>query len=834
MKGEKMERGKKLESVSWATECNLSQVNLFRSESSPSEVGLKAPDHPQSKVSNSNIVYFDGSHASEAGPSEGRGCANPLSGKAVLHIPQIPWRTPPKLDLRAKFHVAAGEESEEKHRLIRELMAVYNHVSAIPPGYCNSHIDPTVCGPSLVNHMFPTSCKLAHSPLISFDVEDRHFDDRHTPVIPLIAIEEIEEMSFQSNKTAALNIPISLQPSKLPLSPLPTEILCQHKPLLSPEPSKGQNYDITTLQDLPGPMAAVAAAAAAIMKSKDPGSLIDPGLLIKFLSNPKMTQKLVIELGLAPDYTTGTSGSKVFEPSVPQLSSNPSFLIEGCKPTNYGTEDASSSLTVKESPDAAVKPIANAATTETGLLPGLKLVEGSFHSLNSTSASNAASTTRGIFSGWKLVDEAIHYRNSTPSLVKKSFSENIQSANAGYDALPRSVNQLLAANAKIDTGLGPKPVKTSVLLPSLTSNLLNEKSFSEHCQTADAGCAFILKSSYNLSGSTPDSFSKKYTGKHIQLADSGNVVVSRSLEQALGTNTEIGRGTRSKPMTPIVASRSSTSDFPSDQSQNFMSEHSQLINPRNMSGPSVLKSSSGASFGAGTGFGHKGVNDNLPLFGSLSIPKSVHFVDSQPQVPGLKHWNDEHVSHYRARNKYFAGVTPLIPTSLNPNMENFEKPAKEYGSYETLLNAFPETKHPLVPLATPLSGSMEPFMRNLQSAELLPAAVYASLFSSSTTSVPLSKDVNYLKYLIKQHGEEKVIWDYELSQYGQPHNNLHAKDSDVKYQKPCIYYNSSKGCRKGSSCPYPHEIPEQQRSDGAYEVPGTKRMKLGGEFTGRM
>ncbi|KAL3527197.1 hypothetical protein ACH5RR_011853 [Cinchona calisaya] len=684
------------------------EVKLF--QDCPSEVGLKAPDHPQSKVSNSNIVYFVGSLASEVGPSEGRGHANPSTEKAILHIPQIPWRTPPKLDLRAKFHVAAGEESEEKHWLSRELKAVYNHVSAIPP-------------------------RVAHSPLISLDVEDHHFDDRPTPVIPLIAIEETEEMIFQSDKTAALNIPINSQPSKLPLSPLPSKILCQHKPFLSPEPFKGENYDITTLQDLPGQMAAVAAAATAIMKT--------------------------------PDSTTGTSGSKVCEPSVPQLSSNPSFLIEGCKPTNYWTGATSSSLTVKESPDAAGKPIANAAATEPGLLPGWKLVEESFHSLNSTSASNAASTTRGIFSGWKLVEESIHYRNSTPSL-------------------------------------GRNPLVKIFSQPMLDMMLYQ--------------------------GSTPNSVGKKYTGKHIQLADSGNVAVSRSLKQALGTNTEIGRGTRSKPMTPIVSSWSSTSDCPSGRSQNFMREHSQLVNPRNMS---VLKSSSGASLGAGTGFGHEGVNDNSPLFGSLSIPKSVYSVGSQPQVPGLKHWNDEHVSHYRARNKYFAKVSPLIPTSLNPNVENFKKLAKEYGSYETLLNAFPEAEHPLVPLASPLSGSMEPFMGNLQSAQLLPAALYASPFSSSTTSVPLPKDINYLKSLIKQHGEERFNWDHELSQYGKPHNNLHAKDSDCKHWKPCIYCNSSKGCRKGSSCPYPHEIPEQRRSDGAYEVLGAKRMKLGGEFTGR-
>lgn len=55
-----------------------------------------------------------------------------------------------------------------------------------------------------------------------------------------------------------------------------------------------------------------------------------------------------------------------------------------------------------------------------------------------------------------------------------------------------------------------------------------------------------------------------------------------------------------------------------------------------------------------------------------------------------------------------------------------------------------------------------------------------------------------------------------------------------KPQKPCIYFNTPKGCWNGSSCPYMHIRSEQPAPSRVEALHGAKRMKLGWESTGRM
>ncbi|KAL9445907.1 hypothetical protein AB3S75_013729 [Citrus x aurantiifolia] len=114
-----------------------------------------------------------------------------------------------------------------------------------------------------------------------------------------------------------------------------------------------------------------------------------------------------------------------------------------------------------------------------------------------------------------------------------------------------------------------------------------------------------------------------------------------------------------------------------------------------------------------------------------------------------------------------------------------------------------------------------------------PGVVPASASPSFVPSQP--RDLNYYKNLIQQHGGDR---QETLQQFGnrlshqQPGtsqefaNNPKSRDSKPKIMKPCIYFNSSRGCRHGSKCAYQHDTSSQQRSNNMPEGQNAKRMKL--------
>ncbi|KAL6506751.1 hypothetical protein OROHE_022583 [Orobanche hederae] len=106
-------------------------------------------------------------------------------------------------------------------------------------------------------------------------------------------------------------------------------------------------------------------------------------------------------------------------------------------------------------------------------------------------------------------------------------------------------------------------------------------------------------------------------------------------------------------------------------------------------------------------------------------------------------------------------------------------------------------------------------------------------------SPPVTKDLNYYKSLIQQHGAERresSSGPQVGRQTSQEHVNVVMKprESKPKIMKPCIYFNSSKGCRNGADCSYQHDISAQQRvvGGGIREVQSAKRAKVDREITG--
>ncbi|KAM3199794.1 zinc finger CCCH domain-containing protein 6 isoform X1 [Capsicum annuum] len=116
---------------------------------------------------------------------------------------------------------------------------------------------------------------------------------------------------------------------------------------------------------------------------------------------------------------------------------------------------------------------------------------------------------------------------------------------------------------------------------------------------------------------------------------------------------------------------------------------------------------------------------------------------------------------------------------------------------------------------------------------------------SSSVLAPVTRDINYYKSLIQQHGGERQETlppqynnnnrnnQQQLASIQEQQNSYNSRDSKPKIMKPCIYFNSSRGCRHGANCAYLHDASPQQRGVGNLpEVQSSKRMKMDREITG--
>ncbi|KAJ6929864.1 zinc finger CCCH domain-containing protein 6-like [Populus alba x Populus x berolinensis] len=260
-----MKRSSKSNRVSWAPGLNLCQERLFVSEDCPSKVGGQVQDHLQKKAS-LLLLNSSGKEPNDFPPGfEGSHFLNPCK-KELSCFTRIQWKCPPKFVVSSNWHVTAGEESQEsqaqKLREMRALEAFYPRPSAVPP-----------------------------SPVVSLDVEDTDYDDSLTPIIPLIPVEEEEATELPSDLTEPLKTSQSpaLPPFLLSSGTLNSSkcITPASNPLLSEKPAFGKLPNAGT-----NLISAASAAVTAIMKNKGHGSLIDTGLLVKILSDPKMIEEL--------------------------------------------------------------------------------------------------------------------------------------------------------------------------------------------------------------------------------------------------------------------------------------------------------------------------------------------------------------------------------------------------------------------------------------------------------------------------------------------------------------------------------------------------------------
>ncbi|KAM0967683.1 hypothetical protein ACFX2A_016435 [Malus domestica] len=130
-------------------------------------------------------------------------------------------------------------------------------------------------------------------------------------------------------------------------------------------------------------------------------------------------------------------------------------------------------------------------------------------------------------------------------------------------------------------------------------------------------------------------------------------------------------------------------------------------------------------------------------------------------------------------------------------------------------------------------------MGHFPDARLPPPASISVHSSPSVGPPPLAKDINYYKSLIQQHGGDRQD---NFPPFGNRHsdhssvnqesnNNYKPRDSKPKNMKPCIYFNSARGCNKGANCTFQHDASFQPRGSSVPEVHKTKRMKMDREIS---
>lgn len=114
---------------------------------------------------------------------------------------------------------------------------------------------------------------------------------------------------------------------------------------------------------------------------------------------------------------------------------------------------------------------------------------------------------------------------------------------------------------------------------------------------------------------------------------------------------------------------------------------------------------------------------------------------------------------------------------------------------------------------------------------------------------PPARDASYYKNLIQQHGGERqetqpvqqhLGYRYNLQVGGGPNsemvnsnnNNQRPRDSKPKMMKPCLYFNTPRGCRHGANCSFQHDVTHYQPRNpnngniNTSEMQNAKRMRF--------
>ncbi|XWS14485.1 hypothetical protein CRYUN_Cryun35bG0013600 [Craigia yunnanensis] len=177
-------------------------------------------------------------------------------------------------------------------------------------------------------------------------------------------------------------------------------------------------------------------------------------------------------------------------------------------------------------------------------------------------------------------------------------------------------------------------------------------------------------------------------------------------------------------------------------------------------------------------------------------------------------------------------TSPLLPSSDPPPPVNLSDPSPVHIN---------RTENGMASLAVTSGGA---FYAQPNGVGVGPSNKQGSVPSvhpvSPSPAVGLpQKDVNYYKNLIQQHGGERQgpaqkfnsRYNHQLRPNQEQINNPKSRDSKPRIMKPCLYFNSPRGCRNGANCPYQHDTSSQNRGNNVSEAPNAKRMKMDREIS---
>ena len=225
----------------------------------------------------------------------------------------------------------------------------------------------------------------------------------------------------------------------------------------------------------------------------------------------------------------------------------------------------------------------------------------------------------------------------------------------------------------------------------------------------------------------------------------------------------------------------------------------------------------------------KSATPAVPLSGSSPHKPSFPSVP----LPATTPTSDMHMPMNRNVNHLSNGMQP----TLNPQLPKQDTVLASGVRRAASLASISTSDTSTVPLPTASVGINVGGNQARPPLSTMPCSAITGSDFSLKEAHPV-KDANYYKSLIRQHGADlpdtKVgIHRSDLEDMKTAHN-IKAGEVKHKLQKPCIYYNSPRGCRNGSNCPYKHDTPYQWGTGNIVGIQNAKRLKLGPEIKGRI
>ncbi|KAK1359852.1 C3H1-type domain-containing protein [Heracleum sosnowskyi] len=712
--------------------------------------------------------------------SKGTPCVNPNYSRPC-HIPQMQWRCPPKINFDSNWHVASGEESTEAVSQRR------------------GTTDPRPSAP-----IYPT---------------DDNADDK-TPVIPLNPIEVEEEASLQNNSSAPFLPTNSINGEKqkevLTVStPVTDNIISAESVKLSdvekPETSKSpaSGGDMMAVA-----MAGAAAALTAYESRQDEQTSIDIGLLMQFLSNPDTVHKLISEQSFPGIEPASTMNKPTL--SVPFASSNPNQLklnpkINGV-PASTGVVISKPDATESSVSIQSSKPEQGAIDIDLlgRLLKNPKVIEDLIKEYYASDRSGSLSAS--------MIGTAVD--QSSPAIAISS------------DPLVSHVNTIGEDSSPTITGVPfpvPHTIYSSVFTASTKMSLIDKEL--PYLETTMAPMSPLYSSR------------------------SANMEPSVMMIERLDGRVADGIRMESRPRTSL---KSPVLQFSSPQLSGF---------PRASVQPNVLQSFLQVRPVSAEVHTHPALRVSAPVaMPGTKIKRSLGLVPSPRTEFILSKANSLPAANIGPLPLAFSHPNPLMQAVAHPENHgncisdrtvhggfglpraSFQPTANVLRSFQQMIPVSPVVYRspalgandpicmPVTKLMTSLGIDSSPGadLFTLPKANSQPTANMGPLPLAFSHTNPLLRAValpedrgNFLGDKTGQHRGMQRTLDYGFLSL---HDNSQVVGQGLslpKPQKPCIYFNTPKGCWNGTSCPYMHIISEQTAPSRVEALHGAKRMKLG-------